>query len=121
MIGMRDPRSAVGMPMMTVGPRSIPLDQPRKYIQRVLGETIGDMAERSADDVVPQVIPDIMKSQGPQAAGVRGWMNPKYADEAREAFKSSHEIYDDQAGFENLTKYDDDLVNWLAKMFYGSK
>lgn len=116
MMGMRDPRAAMpGMSMMTVGPRAIPLDQPQQYIRRVLGETVGDIVERSADDVYG--IPGrIMTSKGPEAAALRGWLNPQYADDARRAFQDTTDL---GAPREALNEFDDRLVTWLANLFYG--
>lgn len=119
LMGMRDPRSAMPGPMMTVGPRSIPLDQPQKYLRHVLGETIGDMAEESGNLIRPAPVAQAMGSKGSEAAAIKHWLDPRLAQNAREGFKIP--IGDDQAAQEMSSAFEDRLVTWLANLFYGRK
>ena len=124
MIGMRDPRAAMpGMGMMTVGPKAIPLDRPQQYIREVLGETIGDMAQRSrvapgaASDSEMALFNKMYTSVGSEPAMVKSWMDPRLAENARRGFKIP--VGDDAAAQEMSAGLEDRLVTWLANLFYG--
>lgn len=122
-LGMDDPRAAMpGPPLMTVGPKAIPLDQPMSYLRKVLGETVGDMAEKPGAWVSKQAA----MSRSPEAAAVQSWLSPEYADEARAAFQHGPGSFGalnaaDDGLRESMNGFDERLVDWLANLFYGKR
>lgn len=107
-LGLSDPRSMMpGPPLMTVGPRAIPLDLPNEYMRKVLSEVTGDLTQAPSTEFGENVINKITR---------QGWDGNKLANGVIDLAKEPqrHRMVD-------FTKQSqvDDMINWLAQLFHG--